>query len=211
MEAPGPSTASTVSASGVEAIEATIDVQQQPQISDASIEVIYDIDSTVEELLRGGWTRVCLQFPDELLHASVKVFKAIRRRLPDQVELYVMADTTYGSCCVDEVAAQHVDAQVVVHYGHACLSAPARLSVLYVFPKAPIDPKHAAEALYKEIKDNADILEDRKHLLIMSDVAYHWQLQPIYKNLQTLCTGQYQLTTSKIDTKAFLYPTSSSE
>jgi len=37
-----------------------------------------------------------LQFPDELLHASVKVFKAIRKRLPDHVELYVMADTTYG-------------------------------------------------------------------------------------------------------------------
>ena len=90
--------------------------------------------------------QVCLQFPDELLHDSVPVFKAVRARLPDAVEVYVMADTTYGrwarvespvapcqlltelptsatSCCVDEVAAQHVDAQVVVHYGHACLSA----------------------------------------------------------------------------------------
>lgn len=26
------------------------------------------------------------------------------------------------SCCVDEVAAQHVDADLIVHYGHACLS-----------------------------------------------------------------------------------------
>jgi len=27
-----------------------------------------------------------------------------------------------GSCCVDEVAAQHVDADAVVHYGRACMS-----------------------------------------------------------------------------------------
>jgi len=27
-----------------------------------------------------------------------------------------------SSCCVDEVSAQHVDADVVVHYGHACMS-----------------------------------------------------------------------------------------
>ena len=26
------------------------------------------------------------------------------------------------SCCVDEVAAQHVDADVMVHYGYACMS-----------------------------------------------------------------------------------------
>jgi diphthamide biosynthesis protein 2 len=26
------------------------------------------------------------------------------------------------SCCVDEVAAEHVNADLVVHYGHACMS-----------------------------------------------------------------------------------------
>lgn len=34
-------------------------------------------------------------------------------------------ESTYGlvkSCCVDEVAAQHVDADAIVHYGHACMS-----------------------------------------------------------------------------------------
>lgn len=37
-----------------------------------------------------------MQFPDELLHDSVPVFQAIRKQLPDNVELYVMADTTFG-------------------------------------------------------------------------------------------------------------------
>ena len=38
------------------------------------------------------------------------------------VRVFVMADTAYNSCCVDEVGASHIDAQCVVHYGHACMS-----------------------------------------------------------------------------------------
>lgn len=38
------------------------------------------------------------------------------------IGLFVMADTTYGSCCVDEVGASHIDADCVIHYGHTCLS-----------------------------------------------------------------------------------------
>ena len=56
--------------------------------------------------------------------------------------LTILADTSYGTCCVDEVAAEHVDADVVVHYGRSCLSPTARLPVIYVFThKAlPLEP-----------------------------------------------------------------------
>ena len=74
---------------------------------------------------------VKFQFPDELLKDSVRVVRALRselrrRRESDgsdkDVSLFVMADTAYGSCCVDEVGASHVGADSVVHYGHTCLS-----------------------------------------------------------------------------------------
>lgn len=56
--------------------------------------------------------------------------------------LFILGDTSYGACCVDEVAAEHVDADVVVHYGRACLSPTARLPVIYVFThkSLPMDP-----------------------------------------------------------------------
>ena len=38
------------------------------------------------------------------------------------VLLFVLGDTSYGACCVDEVAAQHLSADVIVHYGRTCLS-----------------------------------------------------------------------------------------
>lgn len=64
-----------------------------------------------------------IKFPDELLKDSMRVVKALRQELDSSVKLYVMADTTYGSCCVDEVGAAHVGAECVVHYGHTCLSS----------------------------------------------------------------------------------------
>ncbi|CAK9174468.1 unnamed protein product [Ilex paraguariensis] len=75
------------------------------------------------------------QFPDELLKDSTTVVRALREKLRSlggsfsdsnddvkDIGLYVMADTTYGSCCVDEVGASHINADCVIHYGHTCLS-----------------------------------------------------------------------------------------
>jgi diphthamide biosynthesis protein 2 len=82
--------------------------------------------------------QIALQFPDELLHDSVRIFRALKDKIGDDQQLFVLADTSYGrltpllsssplshvspSCCVDEVAASHVDADAMVHYGHACMS-----------------------------------------------------------------------------------------
>ena len=67
--------------------------------------------------------RVALQLPDAYLSAAAQLVRSLRRhpRMPPQTLLVVLADTSYGSCCVDEVAAGHAGADAIVHYGHACL------------------------------------------------------------------------------------------
>ena len=58
-----------------------------------------------------------------MLKDAVAVARALRRELGGGgVKVFVMADTAYNSGCVDEVGASHIDAQCVVHYGHACMS-----------------------------------------------------------------------------------------
>lgn len=54
-------------------------------------------------------------------------------------KLCILGDTSYGACCVDEIAAEHIEAEVVVHYGRACLSPTARLPVIYVFTSKQVD------------------------------------------------------------------------
>jgi diphthamide biosynthesis protein 2 len=98
-----------------------------------SLDDVYEIDRTAELLRTGNFHTVALQFPDDLLHDAAQVSQTLVERNPD-IKTYILADTTYGrcvylsvvgadkSCCVDEIAAEHVNADVVVHYGRACLS-----------------------------------------------------------------------------------------
>jgi diphthamide biosynthesis protein 2 len=112
-------------------------IGERPSASNESqVDILsdYKILETVEWITRHSFTIVGLQFPDDLLSVSVPIFRFLRSKLDsDEIELYIMADTTYGSCCVDHVASQHVHAQAVVHYGQACLS-------MSVFPQSrPVD------------------------------------------------------------------------
>ncbi|PKI83436.1 Diphthamide biosynthesis protein 2 [Malassezia vespertilionis] len=159
------------------------------------IEAVYDVVCTAEQLLFDGseliappFQRVALQFPDEALSDSVPLFYALNRELAricaehDLVppRLYILADTSYGSCCVDEVAAAHVQADVVVHYGHACLSRTAKIPALYTFPKYDVDVGAAVHGLL----DAARFFTESRAILLTYDVAYAHAIESIYTTLQ---------------------------
>lgn len=104
----------------------------------------YSVVRTAAALRARGAARAALQFPDALLRDSFAVAAALEAALAALAAAdggaaagmaFVLGDTSYGECCVDEVAAQHLLADVVVHYGPACLSPTRELPVLYVFPQ----------------------------------------------------------------------------
>ncbi|KAF7329083.1 2-(3-amino-3-carboxypropyl)histidine synthase subunit 2 [Mycena kentingensis (nom. inval.)] len=153
------------SASGADIISQTIEIEPETCIrSSAELDEFYDIERTISAIVAGKYKRVALQFPDELLHDSVPIYRRLRAGIGSEQELYVLADTSYGSCCVDEVAAQHVDADAMVHYGYACMSQTSRLPVIYVFGKKAIDIDDCATRM-------AEIFEGTSAAL-RYDVAY---------------------------------------
>ena len=80
--------------------------------------------------------------------------------------VYILADTSYGACCVDEIAAEHVNAEVVVHYGRACLSPTARLPVIHVFTTQHLEINELLQA-FKETYP-----EHQQKIILMADVTY---------------------------------------
>ncbi|OJJ56386.1 hypothetical protein ASPSYDRAFT_206702 [Aspergillus sydowii CBS 593.65] len=92
-------------------------------------------------------------------------------------KLYILADTSYGTCCVDEVAAEHVDADVVVHYGRSCLSPTARLPVIYVFThkELRLDP------LVKAFKETYQ--DPTAKVILAADVTYSDHVPEVYTRL----------------------------
>jgi diphthamide biosynthesis protein 2 len=92
--------------------------------------------------------------------------------------LYILADSSYGACCVDEVAAEHVDADVVVHYGRSCLSPPSRLPVVYVFTAPPLDVDAVISTFKETYKDKG------QKVVLMADIPYSHHIPGMEKRLQ---------------------------
>ncbi|KAK2055419.1 diphthamide biosynthesis protein 2 [Colletotrichum caudatum] len=141
---------------------------------------IYEIGRTAREINGGGWNRVALQFPDSMLCDASWVAEALTTALggSDSHRVYILADTSYSACCVDEIAAEHADAQVVVHYGRSCLSPTSRLPVIYVFTRHTLDIERAAEAFRKEFPDK------EKRIVVMADVTYQDHVVPLASKLR---------------------------
>jgi diphthamide biosynthesis protein 2 len=95
----------------------------------------------------------------------------------ERFRFYILADTSYGSCCVDEIAAEHVDADVVVHYGRSCLSPTARLPVIYVFTTHPLNISDMLQAFENTFPSK----EER--VVLMADITYDTHIPIVHTSL----------------------------
>lgn len=60
-----------------------------------------ELNRCIKFLREGSFAKVCLQFSDEIINYSVEIEKQLKKHIDSNV--FLLADTSYGSCCVDEV------------------------------------------------------------------------------------------------------------
>eukprot|EP00536_Pseudo-nitzschia_multiseries_P008488 jgi/Psemu1/198282/e_gw1.216.45.1 len=94
---------------------------------------------------------------------------------------FVLGDTTVNSCCPDEVAALHLNADVLVHYGHACLSPTGTLPVLYSFGKSEFDDLDGAVAQLQAARTerSKEGISNNNKFLVLYQVGYHHAMKPL--------------------------------
>ncbi|KAH7412392.1 diphthamide biosynthesis protein-like protein [Cadophora sp. MPI-SDFR-AT-0126] len=159
---------------------------------------VFEIERTVREVSRGGYRRIALQFPDGMLGVAGRVVGELERgcerwivedasnpatakghnQLPgegkvdkrERIRFYILADTSYGSCCVDEIAAEHVAADVVIHYGRSCLSPTTRLPVIYIYTSQPLSLPLAISSFTQTFPDR------KEKVLLIADITYQIQI-----------------------------------
>lgn len=168
-----------------------------PRRTDEELRAVYEIARTAQEIRAGNRKCVALQFPDAMLGDSPRVVKLLREELAatpaveienavtTDEKIYILADTSYSACCVDEVAAEHADADVVVHYGRSCLSPTSRLPVIYVFTQHALNEDEVVQSFAQELgapKEGAD----SQKVVIMADVTYQDHVVPVAKRLRDL-------------------------
>ncbi|KAL6261712.1 hypothetical protein P5V15_006801 [Pogonomyrmex californicus] len=159
----------------------------------------YDVEKCARWIRINALKQVCLQFPDSLLPDSVEV--ALRLEKSIGQKLYILGDTTCGSCCVDEIAAQHVNADGIIHFGHACLNPTARLPIFHVLPRKQLDTIEFSNEFERVFSDRT------KKIIFFYDVAYAHKiehvydiLKPMYKHLilsKLNCTSNVEYTDIK--------------
>ncbi|KAI1206984.1 diphthamide biosynthesis protein [Annulohypoxylon truncatum] len=163
---------------------------KRPNRPDYELYEVYEIVRTAIEIKQNGWNRIALQFPDAMLPDAPWVVNALGNELdkgqeegPGQEQqqrrrLYILADTSYSACCVDEIAAEHADADGVVHYGRACLSPTSRLPVIHIFTKQKLDYASVTESFEKEFSEKTE------KVVVMTDVMFQEHVAPICESLR---------------------------
>jgi diphthamide biosynthesis protein 2 len=190
------------------------------QLSDEQLATRYEIARTVADIKEHKWKRIALQFPDEMLPHSARVYQLLAREVSsdkprlakdqnqqqqtaepatevaigvdglsisaedNEIKLTILGDTSYGSCCVDEIAAEHVDADAVIHYGRSCLSPTARLPVTHVFTDRDLNHGSAINAFKEAFQDHAT------RVIITADVPFASHVASLEKELTQMGYSQ---------------------
>jgi diphthamide biosynthesis protein 2 len=110
-------------------------------------------------------------------HLSEQVSELAVEETQSSVKWTILADTSYGSCCVDEIAAEHVEADAIVHYGRACLSPTARLPVIHAFTRQSLDCEKVVTSFKNAFPNKST------KVVLTADMPYAYQVQDIYRAL----------------------------
>ena len=97
-----------------------------------------------------------------------------------------MGDVTYGACCVDDLGAKALGAQLLIHYGHSCL-VPLQHTVipcLYVFVEIQMDVPHMVACLAETLSSRKQ-QQQQMHIFLLGTVQFRHALGPAAELLQS--------------------------
>ena len=118
-----------------------------------------------------------------MLVESSTILHQISQWYPER-SFNILADTQYGSCCVDEVAAEHANVDLIIHFGEACLSRPSRIPVFFIFDecKHAIDGDLILDSLTKWMATGDNDI-NRENVTLICDLKYHDIILGLVKNI----------------------------
>lgn len=173
-------------------------------------DIIPKVNSSENSNSDGFLCKVALQFPDELLSDSAEVAWLLDESIMteynnnnlndiNEVEVdgivpvplvFVLGDTTYASCCPDEIGAQHLNADVIVHFGqYACLSVSDTLPIIYSFgvtewPGMDQCATTICNQFDSDCDQNEKVSGEGEKIILVCERRYHNFLEPLAELLE---------------------------
>uniref|UniRef100_A0A914GTZ0 2-(3-amino-3-carboxypropyl)histidine synthase subunit 2 n=1 Tax=Globodera rostochiensis TaxID=31243 RepID=A0A914GTZ0_GLORO len=147
----------------------------------SDLAAFFEVERLCSWILANNFRRTALQLPDELLEFAFQLVAAVERKLAmnndnsneEERKLYVLADTSYRSCCLDEIAAEHIACDSIVHFGDACLSeCGSRMPALYIFGRRPFELDTFVEQFRAEIFNQIVIDQHWDEAVLICEAGY---------------------------------------
>jgi 2-(3-amino-3-carboxypropyl)histidine synthase len=147
----------------------------------------FEITKTVQRIVQLQASHVALQMPEGLLLYASVLADVLKRLVATccrrhrgitkgtslttsspapTLEVSILGDVTYGACCVDDLGAQALGCDLLVHYGHSCL-VPIQHTVipcLYVFVEITIDVEHLVECFHLTMTKKKDSIVEQEQV-----------------------------------------------
>jgi len=138
----------------------------------------FEIPKTIWRIRRDKFKRVALQLPEGLTLFATTLADIVETFT--EADTVIMADVTYGACCVDDYSARALGCDFMVHYGHSCLipvDQTASLKMLYVFVDIKLDSLHFIQSLKAH-------LDKEKQVSLVSTIQFVATLQVAAQELR---------------------------
>jgi 2-(3-amino-3-carboxypropyl)histidine synthase len=133
-------------------------------------------DTIIEEIRRRGSKRILLQMPEGLKPAGFDLAKLLEKQT--EAEVFISGDPCYGACDLALHTKKHIDADLLIHLGHA--EIPGEFpdeDVLYVEARSDA-------AIDAPMTQAAKMLEKEQVIGLASNIQHIHQLQKATKILE---------------------------
>lgn len=154
----------------------------------------FELEKSVQRTVALKATHVALQMPEGLLLYATVIADALKRLVAAtsqaqlDISVSILGDVTYGACCVGDLDAQALGAQLLIHYGHSCLVPLQHTAIpcLYVFVEIQLDIPHLVDCFHatlQEQKQHEDL--EQPHIYILGTVQFRHALVEAKELLMT--------------------------
>jgi 2-(3-amino-3-carboxypropyl)histidine synthase len=84
----------------------------------------------------------------------------------------ILGDVVYGACCIDDIASDELNCDLLIHYGHSCLVpiTETKRKVMYVFVEISIDVQHFIDTIVYNFDDKS------KNYYLLSTIQFNSSL-----------------------------------
>lgn len=144
-----------------------------------------NLDLVIHKIHEYQFKRVVLQIPDELLANCVDIYDYFQEKLDTtDVELYITADSTFGSS-VDDISAEHINSDLIIYFG-SDLSGTCSIPMISIpLPQLSVDIPSIVTTFEKLLRDSMDTDLNAKTLLIV-DPSYYQILSQLHQTMQRI-------------------------